>query len=198
MVTNLARLHSSPVFTDQRYLEFERFTQERHEFLDGSVYAMAGESPDHSTICFNLYGSIRSQLRGTRCRGYSPNMKIATNESGLFSYPDLAIVFGKPTYFDGAKDVLTNPVVIFEVLSPSTQSYDRGEKFLRYTNNIASLQEYVLIAQDKPLVEHYSKALNEAWIKSEVAGLGSVLAVPSVSCEIALSDLYDLIEFTAE
>jgi len=198
MATNLARIHSHPVFTDQRYLEFERFAQERHEFLDGSVYAMAGESPDHSTICFNLYGSIRNQLRGTRCRGYSPNMKIATNESGLFSYPDLAIVCGKPTYFDGTKDVLTNPIVIFEVLSPSTQSYDRGEKFLRYTNNISSLRDYLLISQDKPLVEHYSKAPNEAWVNNEVTGLGSVLTVPSVSCEIPLSDLYDLIDFPAE
>ena len=198
MATNLARVHSHPVFTDQRYLEFERIAQERHEFLDGSVYAMAGESPDHSTICFNLYGALRCQLRGTRCRGYSPNMKVATNELGLFSYPDLAIVCGKPTYFDGTKDVLTNPVIIFEVLSPSTQSYDRGEKFLRYTNNIASLQDYVLISQDKPLVEHYSKAPNAAWIKNEVAGLHSVLILSSVSCEIALNDLYDLTEFSAE
>lgn len=198
MATNLARIDSHPLFTEKRYLEFERFSRERHEFLDGSVYAMAGESPDHSTICYNLIGAMRNQLRGTRCRGYSPNMKIATNESGLFSYPDFAVVCGTPTFFDGTKDVVTNPVVIFEVLSPSTQSYDRGEKFLRYTNNIASLKDYLLVSQDKPMVEHYSKAQNEGWTKTEVEGLDSVLTIPSIVCEIKLSDLYELIDFTAE
>jgi len=88
------------MFSDTAYLEFERFAQEKHEFLDGSVFAMAGESPDHSTICFNLYGIIYNQLRGKNCRGFSPNMKVATNESGLFSYPDLAIVCGKPGLYD--------------------------------------------------------------------------------------------------
>lgn len=197
MATNLARIDSHPLFTDRRYLEFERFSQERHEFLDGSVYAMAGESPDHSTICFNLYTAVGTRLKGGSCRGFSPNMKIATNESGLFSYPDLAVVCGSPTYFDETKDVLTNPVVIFEVLSPSTQSYDRGEKFLRYTNNISSLQDYLLISQERPLIEHYSKTSNGAWIKAEIAGLDSVLSLPSIACEIALSELYDLIDFPA-
>ena len=127
-------MQTHPVFSDKDYLDFERFAQERHEFLDGSVYAMAGESPNHSTICFNLNGLIHNQLRGKKCRGFSPNMKIATNDAGLFSYPDLAIVCGKPALLDEKGDVLTNPTVIFEVLSPSTEKYDRGEKSLRYTN----------------------------------------------------------------
>jgi Uma2 family endonuclease len=192
---NLASVQTHPVFSEENYLDFERFAQERHEFLDGSVYAMAGESPNHSTICFNLYAIIGSQIRGKRCRGFSPNMKIATNEAGLFSYPDLAIVCGTPAFLDDKGDVLTNPVVIFEVLSPSTENYDRGEKFLRYTNYIETLEDYVLISQERPLIEHYSK--HSGCGKTEIEGLDAVLKLDSVECEIALTELYDLVEFPA-
>lgn len=197
MTKNLALVHAHPVFSEKDYLEFERFASERHEFLDGRVYAMAGESPDHSTICFNLNTIIGLQLRRRNCRGYSPNMKLATNESGLFSYPDLIIVCGKPLFFDDKTDVLTNPTVIFEVLSPSTENYDRDEKFLRYTNYIETLQDYVLISQDRPLIEHYLRQDNSAWSKSEIEGLDAILELDSVSCEIVLAELYDLIEFAA-
>lgn len=190
-----ARAETHPVFSDADYLRFERSAQERHEFIDGSVFAMAGESPNHSTICFNLYGTLYAQLRGKRCRGYSPNMKVATNEAGLFSYPDLIIVWGQPTYHDKTSDVVTNPTVIFEVLSPSTESYDRGEKFLRYTNNIASLEDYVLIAQNSPHIEHFSK--DSGWKKFEIDGVDSILKLDSVECEISLAELYDRIEFPA-
>jgi Uma2 family endonuclease len=195
MTKNLASLQTHPVFSEENYLDFERFAQERHEFLDGSVYAMAGESLSHSTVCFNLYAIIGSQIRGKRCRGFSPNMKIATNEAGLFSYPDLAIVCGTPIFLDDKGDVLTNPVVIFEVLSPSTENYDRGEKFLRYTNYIETLEDYVLISQERPLIEHYSK--HSGWGKTEIDGLDAVLKLDSVECEIALVELYDLVEFPA-
>ena len=195
MLKNLALVQTHPVFSGEEYLKFERFAQERHEFLDGSVYAMAGESRKHSTICFNLYGITGLQLRGKRCRGFSPNMKVATNEAGLFSYPDLIIVCGEPLPYDEVGDVVTNPTVIFEVLSPSTENYDRGQKFLRYTNYIDSLEYYVLISQKKPMIEHYSK--KSGWNKSDIEGLESVLKLESVECEIILSELYDLVEFSA-
>ena len=195
MTKHLALVETHPVFSGQEYLNFERFASDRHEFLDGSVYAMAGESLAHSTICFNLYTIIGLQLRGKDCRGYSPNMKIATNESGLFSYPDLTITCGKPLFHDDKGDVLTNPTVIFEVLSPSTQSYDRGEKFLRYTNYIESLEDYVLISQDRPLVERYSKQ-GTAWVKQEVEGIEASLRLNSVECTIELAELYNLVEFS--
>lgn len=192
---NLASVQTHPVFSEGDYLDFERFAQERHEFLDGSVYAMAGESPNHSTICYNLYGLTHIQLRGKSCRGFSPNMKIATNEAGLFSYPDLAIVCGPPAFLDDKSDVLTNPTVIFEVLSPSTENYDRGEKFLRYTNYIETLKDYVLISQESPFIEHYSE--RSGWSKTEIKGLDAILKLNSVECEIALVELYDLVEFPA-
>ncbi len=184
-----------PIFSVEDYLDFERVQTERHEFLDGSVYAMAGESPSHSTICFNLAGIIHNQLRGKRCRGFSPNMKIATNEKGLYSYPDLAIICGTPTFYDQKSDVITNPTVIFEVPSPSTESYDRGEKFLRYTNQIETLQDYILISQDKPSIEHFTKQQNGGWQSTETEGLEAILKIDSIECEIVLAELYDLIEF---
>lgn len=191
----LAKKH--PVFTIEKYLDFERFSPERHEFLDGNVYAMAGESPKHSTICFNLYGITHNQLRGKNCRGFSPNMKIATNERGLYSYPDLAIVCGQPIFHDQKSDVLLNPIVIFEVLSPSTENYDRGEKFLRYTNYIESLEDYILISQDEPFVEHYKKTEHGGWEKSEIRDLSAVLEINSIDCRISLTDLYELVDFSA-
>ena len=197
MTKTLALVQAYPVFSDTDYLKFERFAGDRHEFLDGSVYAMAGESRRHSTICFNLHGLIYNQLRGKTCSGFSPNMKVTTSEAGLFSYPDLIIVCGEPLPLDEKGDVVTNPTVIFELLSPSTEKYDRGEKFLRYTNYIETLQDYVLIAQDRPLIEHYSKQDNSAWTKTEIEGLDAVLKLPSVSCEIPLTELYDLIDFAA-
>jgi len=189
----LAKAH--PIFSIENYLDFERVQTERHEFLDGSVYAMAGESPNHSTLCFNLNIIVGLQLRGKRCRGFSPNMKIATNEKGLYSYPDLAVVCGQPTFFDRKSDVITNPTVIFEVLSPSTENYDRGEKFLRYTNQIESLQDYLLISQDKLLIEHYLRQENGGWEKNEIEGIEASVKINSIECEILLAELYDLIEF---
>ncbi len=189
------RPQAHPVFTDEDYLRFERFSQERHEFLDGSVYAMAGESPNHSTICFNLNGAIYSQLRGKQCRGFSPNMKVATSDADLYSYPDLVIVCGEVRFRDETADVIANPTVIFEVLSPSTESYDRGEKFLRYTNNISSLQEYILVSQTESHVERYSRSTG--WKKEEIDGLEAVLLLNVVECELSLAELYDRVEFPA-
>ncbi|MEO6589521.1 MAG: Uma2 family endonuclease [Pyrinomonadaceae bacterium] len=186
-----------PVFSVENYLDFERLQVDRHEFLDGNVYAMAGESPNYSTICFNLSGIVHNQLRGKRCRGFSPNMKIATNEKGLYSYPDLAVVCGEPQFYDKTKDVITNPTAIFEVLSPSTENYDRGEKFLRYTNFIETLQDYMLISQDKPLVEHYSKQENGGWKMNEIEGVDAILNLDSIDCKITLNELYELIQFSA-
>lgn len=189
----LAKLY--PTVSVAEYLENERMSEIRHEYLDGQVYMMAGESPKHSNICFNLYTSVGFRLRGKTCRGYSPNMKIATNNKGLYAYPDLAVVCGEPKYHDKKADILLNPTIIFEVLSPSTQYYDRGEKFLRYTNYLKSLTDYVLIAQDKPLVEHFSRQPDNSWKSVVIQGLDAILALPSIEIEIPLIELYEKISF---
>ena len=184
-----------PFFTTEEYLSLERGSEIRHEYLDGFVYAMAGESPDHSTICFNLAGLLHGQLRGTPCRGFSPNMKVRTDQSGLFAYPDLAVVCGEPILHDERGDVLLNPTVIFEVLSPSTEAYDRGEKSLRYRTQIETLQDYVLVAQDQPRIEHHARQPDGIWLPAEVSGLEGMLYLPSIDCRISLAEVYDRIAF---
>lgn len=189
----MALPHALPVFTPEEYLSLERFSEIRHEYLEGFVYAMAGESPEHSTICFNLAVAVGTQLKDGPCRGYSPNMKVRAGQGGLYAYPDLMIVCGEPILHDERGDVITNPTTIFEVLSPSTEAYDRDEKFLRYRTEIETLQDYVLVAQDKPLIEHFSRQPDGTWTRVEVNGLTAVLALPSIDCQIALADVYSRI-----
>jgi len=187
--------HQLPAFTQEEYLTLERSSDIRHECLDGFVYAMAGESPTHSTICFNLAGALHAQLRDTPCRGFSPNMKVRSGEKGLYAYPDLAVVCGEPVLHDEHGDVLLNPAVIFEVLSPSAEAYDRGEKFTRY-RTIETLRDYVLVAQDRPLVEHFSRQPDGTWTRSEVSGEGGVLTLAPIDCRVSLADVYERIAFT--
>ncbi|HKC66143.1 MAG TPA: Uma2 family endonuclease, partial [Pyrinomonadaceae bacterium] len=163
--------------------------------LDGLVYAMAGESPEHSTICFNLAVSVGTQLKDTPCRGFSPNMKVRAGKSGLYAYPDLMVVCDEPIFHDEQRDVVTNPTVIFEVLSRSTEAYDRGEKFLRYRSEIETLRDYVLVSQDRPRIELFSRQPDGTWPCSEITGLAEVLSLPSINCEIALADVYSRIVF---
>lgn len=182
------------VFTPEEYLALERPSEIRHEFLDGTVYAMAGESPTHSAICFNLAAAIGIQLRGTNCRGFSPNMKVRAGEAGLYAYPDLAVACGETFFHDRHGDVLLNPVVIFEVLSRSTQTYDRGEKFERY-KAIETLRDYVPVSQDRALLEHHSRRPDGAWSRAELEGTDAALTLESINCRVALAEVYDRIEF---
>lgn len=193
----MALIQRHPIFSKENYLNFERTQDNRHEFLDGNVYAMAGESLKHSTICFSLYRLVGNELVGKRCNGFSPNMKIATNDKGVFAYPDLAVVCGEAEFLDNRKDIITNPTVIFEVLLPSTENYDRGEKFLRYTNYLESLTDCIMISQDEPLVEHFTKQENGGWESVEIRGSDAVLEIPSIECEISLAELYEQIDFSS-
>jgi Uma2 family endonuclease len=179
-----------PSFTSEQYLALERQSEVRHEYLDGFVYAMAGESPEHSTICFNIAGLVHSQLRNGVCRGFSPNMKVRTDPSGLFAYPDLAVVCGAPIFHDDKRDVLVNPTAIFEVLSPSTEAYDRGEKFLRYRRGIATLRDYILVHQSDAIVEHFIRNADGAWPGHTIEGIDATLNIPSIGCELSLAEIY--------
>ena len=184
------------VFTPEEYLALERPSEIRHEYLDGTVYAMAGESIAHSAICFNLAVTVGLQLRGRDCRGFSPNMKVRAGEAGLYAYPDLAVACGEAFFHDRHGDVLLNPTVVFEVLSRSTQVYDRGEKFERY-KTIESLRDYVLVSQDRPRLEYFSRRPDGIWSHAEFEGLDAVLTLDSINCRVALADIYDRISFDA-
>jgi Uma2 family endonuclease len=195
---------NSRLFTIDQYIALERTEEERHEYLDGCVYAMAGESPDHSTICTNLTMLIASQLRGTPCRAFSKDTRVRCGPSprpggllqGLFAYPDLVIVCGTMQFHDQVQDVLLNPTVILEVLSPSTEAFDRGEKFRRYRTWLPTLADYILVAQDQPLMEHYHRQEDGPWTLHTLEGLQAQLHVPSIGCTVALADVYDRIGFT--
>ena len=188
-------LPHSPRYTVQEYLAMERESDERHEYLDGHIYAMAGESLQHSQICVNLIGEIRSQLKARDCQVLSPNMKVRSGNSGLFSYPDLTVVCGKPLFLDGKKDVLLNPTVIVEVLSPSTEAFDRGEKFIRYQSFLDSLMEYLLVSQHRPLIMRFARQDKGQWLSSFAEGLSSKLAIDAIDCQLDLSEIYSRVTF---
>jgi Uma2 family endonuclease len=192
-------------FSPEEYLALERRSDERHQYLDGQIYAMAGETLEHSTICFNLATTLGVQLRGKRCRGLSPNMKIRSGpmqrdrRRGMFSYADATVVCGEPRFHDEHRDVLLNPAVIFEVLSPSTEAFDRGEKFLRYRTHLDTLSDYVLVSSDRLLVEHYRRQPDgSAWLYYSIEGLDGSLELASIDCRLSLAEIYERAEFAAE
>lgn len=195
--------HSLLLYTVEQYLALERESDERQEYLDGQIYAMAGESPEHGTICTNLTMLLASQLRGGPCQAWSKDMKVRSGPTpsarptrGLYSYPDLVVVCGEPEFHDDYRDVLLNPKVIIEVLSPSTEAYDRGQKFHRYRTWLPSLTDYLMFAQREPMADHFVRHENGLWVITEpVNELAGRVEIPSIGCALQLSDVYDRIVF---
>lgn len=184
----------------------ERASDVRHEYLDGDIFEMSGESLSHGRICTNLVVSPGTQLRGKPYDVLSKDTKIQSGwmpsprwvMKGLFSYPDIVIVCGKPQFHDDYQDILTNPNVIIEVLSDATGKFDRGEKFRRYREHLPTLTDYVLITQVKPFIDHFSKREGEAWMLVSVEGLERSLRIPSLDCTLPLAEIYDRVEFPPE
>lgn len=177
------------------YLEFEREAETRHEYVDGKIYDMAGESLAHSQVCVNIAREISFLLKGSSCQALSPNMKVRAETKGLIAYPDLSIVCGEPVFHDIKRDVLLNPKVIIEVLSPSTQRYDQTKKFFRYRKEIPSLTDYILIYQDVAFAEHHAKNDEGNWEHNGFDGLADTFRIPSINCEIPMTEIYDRVDF---
>ena len=180
--------------TQEEYLAIERAAQWKSEYYQGEMFAMAGTSKEHGTIAYNAAGELHSQLKGRGCRGFIADMRVHVERSGLYTYPDIAIVCGNPEFQDGAFDTLLNPVVIVEILSPSTESYDRGKKFQMY-RQLPSLREYILIAQDRPFVDQFIRDDEDRWFVLMTQGLESVLTLQSCGVSIPMSALYENVEF---
>ena len=189
-----ALLTKEKLWTAEEYLDFEREADDRHEFLDGYIFKMAGESLSHSRICVNISREVSSRLLGKPCEALSSNMKVRTSTASLFSYPDLTIVCGEPQFHDTKKDVVINPRVIFEVLSPSTEKYDRGVKFSRYRMGNNSLTDYVLIAQETSLIEHYHRESDGRWLYISYNYLTDIFRLKELEIEIPLDIIYDRVE----
>lgn len=176
------------------YLELERNAEFKSEYLEGQIFAMSGGSPEHSAITVNITRELSLQLKGRPCQAFSNDLKVRTSYTGLYAYPDLTVVCSEPIYHDEKRDIITNPVVIIEVLSPSTEAFDRGRKFAHY-QNILSLLDYILIAQDQPWIDHYARQPNNRWLLTPVVGLESSLWIPSIECDLRLAEVYDRIVF---
>ena len=194
------------VYSVEEYLACERKAEERSEYLDGWIYLMAGESPAHGTICTNLTMLIADQLRGKPCQVWGKDMKVRSGSmpksryelKGLYSYPDVLVVCGEPQFHDNYRDVLLNPKVIIEVLSPSTEAYDRGEKFFRYRTFIPELTDYLVVSQTKPLIEHFARQANGLWLMASQNDPAGTLPLPSIACQLPLAAVYDRLDFPAE
>ena len=176
--------------TSEEYLETERTATYKSEYYQGEVFAMAGAGNNHNIITSNLIISIGSFLRGKGCTVYPSDMRLHIPENGLYTYPDVMVTCGKKEFLDEKKDTLTNPVLVVEVLSNSTESYDRGRKFGFY-RSIPTLREYLLVDSQRVSAERYLKNESGIWELHDSPGLGGALRLDSIDCELLLSDLYE-------
>jgi Uma2 family endonuclease len=180
--------------TPEEYLELERTAERRSEYLDGEMFLMAGASLEHTQIVTNITIDLGLQLRGTPCQIFPIELRSKVNPAGLYTYPDISAVCGEPRFEDDVFDTLVNPILIIEVLSVSTESYDRGKKFAHY-RSLASLQEYVLVSQWEYQIERYSRNADGAWLYTEAAGADASVELPSIQCRLSLSSVYDKVDF---
>jgi Uma2 family endonuclease len=189
---------SNPItkVTADEYLALDRAAEFRSELLDGEIIAMSGGSMRHSALQVNLAGEVRLALRGTRCRAFNSDLRVRVSPS-MYTYPDLTIVCGKPLAADGREDILLNPTVIFEVLSPSTEYYDRGLKFRRY-REIESLTDYILVDQDQTRIEQFTRGDANTWTLHDYQRLNETLMIPSIEVSLPLASIYEGIEFPSE
>ena len=181
-------------YTAAEYLELERQAEYKSEFVDGEIFALAGATRAHNLIALNCGAELRQQLKSKPCETYASDMRVQLAESRRYTYPDVVVVCGEADFTNGKRDTLTNPTLTIEVLSPSTEGYDRGEKFEHY-RKLTSLQTYVLISQDRPFLELFERQENGYWRLSERKGLDSSLPLPSIGCELQLAEVYDRIDF---
>ena len=184
---------ASTFLTPQQYLERERAAEFKSEYYAGEIFAMAGASLAHVTIVTNLVMEIGSRLRQKPCKVYSTDLRLATSPSGLYTYPDVMVICGKPACIDAHLDTVTNPILVIEVLSDSTKNYDRGQKFESY-RAIASLMEYVTVSQDKMHVEVHTRQSDDTWLLRDVRDSGPV-KLQSIGVELQLADIYEKVEF---
>lgn len=175
----------------EEWLEAERASAEgRSEYVDGEVFAMTGASAEHNTIVMNIGRELSIQLKGRPCQVYANDMKVLIRSASAGKYPDLVAFCGEPELLDGRRDVLLNPSLLVEVLSDSTEAYDRGDKFALY-RQIPSLREYLLVSQSRVLVELFSRGDDGRWVLADYRSLNDRVPLPSLDCTLDLAEIYD-------
>lgn len=185
----MAQTASVASISAEDYFALELEAENRHEYLDGEIFAMSGGTHEHSVLIGNLARELGLALKGRPCFVYPTEMRVQLEASRRYTYPDLAIVCGEPKFETGRRDTLLNPLVIFEVLSESTERYDRGAKF-GYYRALPSLVDYVLVSQEVALVEHFHRATDGSWVLRTFAS-GENLAIESLGCAVAVDEIYD-------
>jgi Uma2 family endonuclease len=180
---------SKPLLTPQEYLARERLADIRNEYFRGELFAMAGASWEHNLIKDNLARETGNQLKNGPCRIATSDLRVKVKKTGLYTYPDVVVVCEKPQFEDGVMDTLLNPRVVVEVLSDSTEKYDRGTKFAHY-RQLPTVQEYVLVAQDRPLVERYVRQPDNTWLLTEFNDLAQTFAFGTIPARTTLEEIY--------
>ncbi|MGI9035513.1 MAG: Uma2 family endonuclease [Pyrinomonadaceae bacterium] len=180
-------------YTPEEYLALEEKSEFRSEYVDGYIYKLAGGTEAHNDITLNIASQLKIKLRG-RCKTFANDMKVWVEEAGTFFYPDVTVVCGERKFYRDRCDIVENPILLIEVLSKSTDEYDKNDKFLIY-RNIPSFQEYVLISQNRPAVQQFNRQADGKWLHQATIGLNSKVYFESVDMELSLEDIYDLVEF---
>ncbi|HWY78477.1 MAG TPA: Uma2 family endonuclease [Verrucomicrobiae bacterium] len=180
--------------TEAEYLATERRAEFRSEFFRGEIFAMAGGTRQHSLIAANFIRELGVALRGRPCVVYTADLRIKVDAAGLYTYPDLSVACGEQKFLDHQQDTLLNPLLIVEVLSDSTEAYDRGAKFEAY-RRILSLQEYLLASQRQARIEQYIRRPGDEWLLREAAGMDAKLSLPSLDITLNLREVFANVEF---
>ncbi|MBF0204313.1 MAG: Uma2 family endonuclease [Desulfamplus sp.] len=178
----------TPKYSPEQYLSIERQAEIKSEYINGLVFAMAGASRQHNQITFNIAVELGIQLKGRACVAYANDMRVKVAQTDLYSYPDIVATCSEPLFEDDSVDTLLNPSVIIEVISDSTEAYDRGGKFAHY-RRLESLEEYILVAQDHICVEHYARQ-GEKWILTEITESEKKIPLNSINCNLSLTEIY--------
>ncbi len=194
MATSAAQTHLTP----EEYITLERKTipdaeKIRSEYVNGKIIGMSGASREHNLITSNISGELRNLLKGSECETYANEMRVSTPSTSSYFYPDVVVVCGEPRFEDDVFDILLNPIILIEVLSPSTEAYDRSEKFSHY-RQLPSLQEYILVAQDRICVEIFRRQEDD-WILTYFQDLEDHLPLISIQSELPLHEIYDRVTF---
>jgi len=184
-----------PRLSEAEYLRLERQAETRSEYFGGEVFAMAGGTRAHSLIATNLLSELSSRLKATDCVAYNTDLRVKVETTGLFTYPDVSVVCGAQRFLDEGEDTLLNPIVVIEVLSDSTEAYDRGKKFEHY-RQIPTCREYLLVSQKEPRIEQFIRQPNGEWTLKEAVGLNAKITLPSLGIGLALADVFAKVQFT--
>ena len=187
-------MRTETLLTPEECLEIERAAERKSEYYDGRMFAMPGANQAHNLLVASLVGELSQQLRSRRCEVYLCDMRVQVRPAGPYTYPDVIAVCGEPRFLDGETDTLLNPGLLVEVLSPSTEAYDRGRKFERY-KAIESLREYLLVASDRVQADLYTRQPDGRWILTSADKPEDSLPLESVGASLAMSDLYEKVDF---